>query len=154
MRRLITLPHPAHTFPLMSYFEQSDMTGLVPEDWLTDGLTDGDTSAFAAVHASVKADIDGAIGSRFPLPLNTGNAALAAQLKSIGVTLAVEALYTRRQIPIDEKSTLFARISRAWKVLDTLRDGTHPLVPSISRGNDSIAVIGEDSRVYSEQVAA
>lgn len=138
----------------MSYFTQSDMTGLVPDEWLTDGLTEDGENNFASVYSSVKADIDGAIGSRFPLPLSTDNEALAAQLKSIGVTLAVETLYTRRQIVIDKDSPLAKRIERAWKVLDSLRDGTHPLVPGVSRDQDSIEAISEDSRAYSASLAA
>jgi hypothetical protein len=98
----------------MSYFVQNDLIGLVPGEWLIGGLDDsgsGVSEVFDEVHAVAKTAIDGAIGSRFKLPLDTANEALAAQLKDIGVTLAVEALYIRRAVQIDEKGPL-AKLQR------------------------------------------
>jgi hypothetical protein len=142
----------------MPYFEQSDMTGLVPEDWLSDGMDDAGTGtpdAFDAVQASAENAINGALAGRYEVPLTTtGNAGLTACVKEIGVCLAVEALYIRRASVIDEKSLLAKRIARAWSQLDSLAAGTHPLSIAVPRANDSVEIIGEDSRVYSTSLAA
>lgn len=142
----------------MPYFTQDDMTGLVPEDWLSDGMDDagtGQPDAFAAVQASAVNAIDGALSGRYTVPLVTeGNPGLAACVKEIGVCLAVEALYIRRMAPIDKDSLVAKRIARAWARLDALAAGTDPLSVTVKRAADSAVIIGEDSRVYSASLAA
>lgn len=142
----------------MPYFTQSDMTGLVPEGWLTDGMDDAGTGvaeAYDAVYASAENAIHGALAGRYAVPLTIeGNAGLTACVKEIGVCLAVEALYIRRSSVIDEKGLLAKRIARAWAQLDSLAAGTHPLSITVPRANDSAVMIGEDSRAYSESLAA
>lgn len=141
----------------MAYFLQSDMRGLVPEDWLSDGMDDAGTGApdaFADVQASAVNAIDGALSGRYVVPLvTTGNAGLAAALKEIGVCLAVEALFIRRAASIDEKSLVAKRIARAWKRLDALAAGTDPLSVTVKHANDAAVIIGEDSRVASNSLA-
>lgn len=141
----------------MAYFVQADMIGLVPNEWIvqaTDDSGSGEVESFDEVYAAAAGTIDAAIGPRFGLPLDETNAALAAQLKDIGVTLALEALYIRRGAAVDEKSPLAKKIERAYKILDSLRDGTHPLTPTTTRKTDSIEVISEASRVASSSLAA
>lgn len=142
----------------MPYFSQSDLTGLVPDDWQSDGMDDagtGSPDAFAAVQASAENAINGALAGRYTVPLvTTGNAGLAACLKEIGVCLAVEALYIRRSAAIDKDSLVAKRIARAWSRLDALAAGTDPLSITVPRANDSAAIISEESRVYSESLAA
>lgn len=142
----------------MPYFTQDDMTGLVPEDWLSDGMDDagtGQPDAFAAVQASAVNAINGALAGRYAVPLTTdGNEGLAACVKEIGVCLAVEALYIRRSALIDKDSLVAKRIARAWARLDALAAGTDPLSVTVKRAADSAVIIGEDSRVYSASLAA
>lgn len=142
----------------MPYFSQSDMTGLVPEDWLSDGMDDagtGSPDAFTAVQASAVNAINGALAGRYSVPLVTdGNEGLTACVKEIGVCLAVEALYIRRSVAIDKDSLVAKRIARAWARLDALAAGTDPLSVTVKRTNDSAVIIGEESRVASASLAA
>ena len=86
--------------------------------------------------------------------MTAGNPGLAACVKEIGVCLAVEALYIRRSAQIDKDSLVAKRIARAWSRLDALAAGTDPLSVAVKPANDSAAIIGEGSRVYSASLAA
>jgi len=142
----------------MSYLVQSDLEGLVPPAWLTEGLDDageGSVTAFESVKLTTENAINGALSGRYSVPLElTGNAGLTACISEIAVCLAVEALYIRRQIALDKDSLLVKRIGRAWSRLDALAKGTDPLSPNIDPVNAPGEVIGEASRVYSASIAA
>lgn len=141
----------------MAYFSITDMQGLVPEGWLSDGMDDdgtGSPDSFPFVLASASNAIDASLSARYSVPLDTTNVGLNAVVKEIGVCLAVEALYIRRQAAIDEKSLLGKRIARAWDRLRALAEGTDPLSTQIKRAFDSVVMIEEDSRVASPSLAA
>ena len=141
----------------MPYFAITDMQGLVPEAWLSDGMDDAGTGhpdAFAAVLASASNAIDANLSARYAVPLDTTNVGLNAVVKEIGVCIAVETIYIRRQAVIDEKSLLGKRIARAWDRLKALAEGTDPLSTTVKRATDSIVTIEEPSRTSSCSLAA
>jgi len=141
----------------MAYFSITDMQGLVPPAWLSDGMDDagtGNPDAFAAVLSSASNAIDASLSARYAVPLDTTNDGLNAVVKEIGVALAVEALYIRRQSPLDPKGTLALKIKRAYDRLEALANGTDPLSTNVPRAFDSVVTIEEPSRVYSCSLAA
>lgn len=141
----------------MPYFTRAHMTGLVPDEWLVDGTDDastGDPSALAEVMDGAENAINAELGGRYALPLNLTDPALAAVVREIGVCLAVEALFIRRNTAIPEKSLLIIRIKRATDRLHALAAGTDPLSVNVTPAHPPGMIIGEDSRVYSESIAA
>lgn len=142
----------------MSYLVQSDLEGLVPPSWLTEGLDDageGTVTAFVAVKQLTERAIDGKLSGRYSVPLTLeGNDGLTACISEIAVCLAVEAIYIRRQIALDPKSLLALRIADARDRLNALAKGTDPLSPNIDPVNAPGEVISEPSRVYSTSIAA
>ena len=142
----------------MSYLVQSDLEGLVPPSWLTEGLDDageGSVTAFEAVKQLTERAINGELSGRYTVPLTLeGNTGLRDCISEIAVCLAVEALYIRRQIEIDPEGRLGKRIERAVQRLKALAKGTDPLSPNIDPVNAPGEVIGEVSRVYSTSIAA
>lgn len=141
----------------MPYFTRAHMTGLVPDEWLVDGTDDastGDPSALAEVMDGAENAINAELGGRYALPLNLTDPALAAVVREIGVCLAVEALFIRRNTAIPEKSLLIIRIKRATDRLHALAAGTDPLSVNVTPAHPPGMIIGEDSRVYSGSIAA
>lgn len=134
----------------MPYFTQSDLSALIPEDWLTDGLDDdasGSAEAFTAVRGLVEAQINGVLGQRYSVPFDSPSAALAEFLKSTACFLAAKVVYGRRGMA--DKFPFSDELKDAMKRLNRIGMGDDPLSPSIEQENDHAAIISEPSRVHS-----
>jgi uncharacterized protein DUF1320 len=141
----------------MPYFTRQNMTGLVPDNWLVDGTDDaaeGTPSALAEVMDGAENAINAGLGGRYALPLNLADAALAAVVREIGVCLAAEALFIRRNVGIDKDSLLAGRIKRATARLTALGNGTDPLSVNTTPAHPAGMIIAEDSRVSSSSLPA
>lgn len=141
----------------MSYFTRQNLTGLVPDNWLvdmTDDASDGQPSALDEVISGAENAINATLGARYKLPLDLSDAALAAVVQEIGVCFAAEALFIRRNTPIDEKGLLAKRIERAADRLKALGAGTDPLSVNITPANPPGVIISELSRTASNSLAA
>lgn len=149
----------------MSYFVQADLEALIPRPWLVEGLnddaeatTDEDIAAaaaegFAKVKALAENEVNGVLGSRYAVPLDvSANTGLAAFLKTLCVLIGVEAVFERRG-----REMLKSRVEKLKNDrirLASIAKGTDPLSPSVKPVNTPGLVFSEDSRVYSENVAA
>lgn len=141
----------------MPYFTRAHLTGIVPDNYIvdaTDDASEGEPSTLEQVIAGAENAINAELGGRYALPLNLSDAALAATVQEIGVCLAAEALFIRRNAAIDEKGLLFGRIKRAMERLKALGNGTDPLSVNVTPANPPGMIISEDSRVFSTSIAA
>lgn len=133
----------------MPYFVQSDLTALLPPEWLTEALdddADGTQDAFTVLQSYATGEIDAKLGTRYALPLPSSTA-LDALLKSIGVHLAVEACYERRPSAKMPES-LARKVTRAWEDLAALAAGKHPLSPGLEPVKAPAVIISEDARSH------
>lgn len=149
----------------MSYFLQADLEALIPRPWLVEGLNDDATATetedveaaaavgFAKVQALAENEVNGVLGARYAVPLDvSGNTGLAAFLNSLCVLIAVEAVFDRRGR--DLTKSRIEKLKNDRVCLASIAKGTDPLSPAIKPVNTPGVVIGEDSRVYSEGLAA
>jgi phage gp36-like protein len=129
----------------MSYVEQSDLKGLIPEEYLTEGLDDdqsgvADTGVWPSVQQAVADDIDGRIGGRFATPLDPVPAIVKAAAKAIALMF----VYRRRGVADDQNP--WAKDGKAWQdKLDLIGEGKAPLVPS-EEAADAGEVVNEAAR--------
>lgn len=140
------------TIALMSYFTQSDLSALIPEDWLTEGLDDdanASAEAFSAVRSLVEAQINGILGQRYDVPFSAPSTALAEFLKAAACYLAAKVVYGRRGLA--DKYPFKDETRDAMERLNRIGRGDDPLSPKIEQANDNAVVISEPSRVYSTQ---
>ncbi|HEY1048228.1 MAG TPA: phage protein Gp36 family protein [Prosthecobacter sp.] len=135
----------------MAYFTQDDLSALIPEGWLTEGLdddSDGNADAFAKVQRLAEARVNGVLGARYSVPFAPGNEGLDAFLLDVSAHLAARIVYQRRGML--EKFPFAEDYKTLWERLARIAAGTDPLSPVIEQANDSVAVISEQSRVYSK----
>lgn len=149
----------------MSYFTQADLEALIPAPWLAEGLnddaeatTDEEVTAaaalgFAKVQALAENEVNGVLGARYTVPMDTAaNPGLAAFLKTLCVLIGVEAVFERRG-----REMLKSRIEKLKNDrlrLASIAKGTDPLSPALKPVNTPGLVFSEASRVCSGSVAA
>lgn len=135
----------------MSYLTTSDLESLVPPDWLTEALdddADGTADAGTAVIAWAGKEIEAELGPVYGAPIDvSGNAQLAALLNSIGVGLALEALYIRRPT-VEPSKVITGLIKASREKLRLLAERKHPLSPSRAPVDAPVSVISEDNPAY------
>lgn len=112
----------------MSYFALSDLTGRIPEKYLTDALDDGQdgtTAAWDAVASSASDAVDGILSTRFSTPF-TAPAPRVVALAAI--TFAAELIYQRRGIA-NEQNPFFSQAQDMRLKLARIAMGKEPLEP-------------------------
>lgn len=133
----------------MPLFAQSDLTALIPSEWLEEALDDdanGSVDAFTAAYTWAAGRIEAKLGPRYGLPLPSGTV-IDAVLKDIGIMLGVKACYARR--PSAKIAEDLAKdITRAQDALDALASGTHPLSPGLEPVKAPAVIISEPSRSH------
>jgi hypothetical protein len=139
----------------MAYFEQSDLTALIPTQWVTAGLDDtgdGTQDAFAAVQRLVEDEVNGELSRLYTVPFDTtGRPGLESFLRMLCVHIACEMIYERRQIPFPEVRA--KKLAELRKRLAAIGSGEERLSPTEERETDSIDIITEPSRVYSKSIS-
>lgn len=139
----------------MSYFTQAELVAFIPDTFQTEGLDDagtGTADAFAAVQTEACGEIDGVLGSRYPVPFNTTDLpGLKAFLRSLSLQIAREIIFERRGRELSKSQV--TRIERARTRLNSIAAGDDPLSPGLEPTETAAVIIGEDSRVYSTQNA-
>lgn len=136
----------------MAYVEQTDLEGLIPAEYLSEGLDDtgdenADTSAvWAQIAQSVQDEIDGRVGGRYAVPFSTP---APAAIKAAAKILALWMVYKRRGVSGD--SNPWESQAQSWlKKLDGIGAGDIPLTPDTVSAKPQGSVIVEDSKSYRE----
>jgi phage gp36-like protein len=135
----------------MAYFIQSDLEALIPAAWLVEGLDDdanGAQDAFTVVQTAAEDEVNGALGIRYSVPLDTtGKAGLESFLRSLCAHIAAEMIYGRRGQT--ERFPFEAKLKAMRAQLAKMAAGELPLSPEVQRETAAIVAITEDSRIHS-----
>lgn len=112
----------------MPYIEQSELSGLLPTEFVIEALDDdedgaADAAAWAEVVAEVQEAIDGPLSTRFPTPFAEP---LPKILKRCARYFAVEQLYARRGVSDKNPHA------------ETIK-GLHALLRAIARGEAGLS---------------
>jgi phage gp36-like protein len=126
------------------YVQQSDLTGMLPPDFLTQALDDtGDGSQVAATFAQIATDIgtaiDGYLGVRFALPLAEPYPAVVTNAAKV---FLCEQLYLRRGLA-GSKNPYATQADGLRAILKSISLGETPLSPEINRQDPSASVVTE-----------
>ena len=132
----------------MAYVAQSDLVGLVPQDYLTaaqDDANDGETAAvWASLAEAVDQDINGRLAATFSTPLST----VPDAIKSAAKAIACFFLFKRRGAPDDQNP--WTALAKFWQdKLDRIGSGQEPLSHDQTRASDPAVAITEDARTHS-----
>lgn len=138
----------------MSYFTITDLNALIPAGWVTEALDDdrnGAQDQFSAVQALAEGKVNGWLGMRYAVPVDTSAANAPADfLRHAASIIAAGLCYTRRG-----KEAVFPYKAELDSVNAALRDiaaGKLPLFTEQDRKRPSAEIIGEDSRVHSDSM--
>jgi phage gp36-like protein len=135
----------------MAYIVQSDLEGKIPPALIDQALDDdgdgaADAGAWDKLIADVTQEIDGILGQRFAVPFTTPYPALVIVASKV---LAAEAMYKKRGMAKDANPwSDDAKQIRAK--LSAIGSGKESFEPSRNGANPPVVVIGETSRIYSE----
>ena len=87
----------------MSYVALSDLSGLIPDKYLTDALDDngdGTTAAWDAVAAAASAAVEGILSTRFATPFLDPAPPIVTEATKI---FAAEMIYRRRSVANEQR---------------------------------------------------
>ena len=130
----------------MPYTTLAKVTALVPDGWITAGLdddADGDAEQFSAVLEVAEQEVNGVLGLRYEVPLETVTDFVA----SITGYICAEIVYGRRNM--QEHFPYKDALAVQRRTLRDIGAGTLPLSPTKERLNSSVSVISADSKVHS-----
>ena len=137
----------------MGYCDQADLVTRIGNDRMVQLTSDTGSSIDSTVviaaieRASAKMDAD--LSSRYAVPVvTTGDAPLAATLRTIAVDLTEYYLYQRREGTEGAKQSLY---DNAVKWLEDIRSGEHPLpategTPASTESSPPASVFGFSTR--------
>jgi phage gp36-like protein len=135
----------------MAYIVQGELEGKLPPAIIEQALDDdgdgaADPGAWDKLIADVTQEIDGILGQRFSVPFPAPYPALVIAASK---ALAAEAMYLKRGVAPDANPwTKHAANMRAK--LSAIGSGKESFEPTRNGANPPIVIIGEDSRIYSE----
>ena len=130
----------------MPYVQLSDLSGLLPSEFLTQALDDVnagtiDTALFNQIATDVSAVIDGYLGTRFAVPfVPDDNGNYPPFVLNAAKKLCAEQLYKRRGVA-DEKNPWAAECGQLRAMLKAMSLGQAPLDPDLNRKDPSASAI-------------
>lgn len=133
----------------MSYVAQTDLKGLVPDEYLV-GATDDeqsgavDATVFAAIATAVDEDINGRLAAAYATPLSP----VPDLVKAAAKVLVAYLLYARRGVA-DERNP-WAEQAKYWRgKLDSIGKGEQALTHDQDKANAPAVLISEPARTHS-----
>jgi phage gp36-like protein len=134
----------------MAYIAQSDLKGLIPDEYLDEALDDAspsgaDSALWDAVYAAVEDEIDGRLAASYSVPIP---APIPDVLKAAAKVLACHLLYQRRGIAAEQNP--WSKDADYWrKRLDAIGKGEAPLTYQIAKPAEQATLIEEESKTHS-----
>jgi phage gp36-like protein len=131
----------------MSYVDQSDLKGKIPDRDLISALDDNgdgsiDTDVWAQIQVDVQTYIDGTLGQRYVVPFVDP---LPPVIKLAAVQLALEQIYSRRTMA-DEKAPFVLQANAQRSKLAAIAAGSQPLTPDTHRAKPTGVVITDSAK--------
>lgn len=128
------------------YFDWTDLTGLIPEDFATQALdddADGEAEMWPTVRDAAADAVDAYLEGRYPTPIS---GEVPNLVKRSAVLFCAEACFIRREQ--GERFTHKAELASRRKSLEQIRDGKTQLTPGRTSAKPRGSVIQAPSRVY------
>jgi phage gp36-like protein len=135
----------------MPYVIQSQLKGLIPDDFLVQALDDdqdgiADPGVWDQIVVGVSTEIDGLLAMKYPVPF--ANPAPAV-VQAAALSLALWSLYARRGFDKD-KNPWNEQANGVRKRLEAIGSGKMPLTPASENAGPPQQAITEPSRLFSE----
>ena len=134
----------------MSYVQQSDLKGKIPDDLLRQALDDdndgvADESVWESIATDVDKAINGPLEGRYAVPLALPYPAVVADA---AVVFACEAIYMRRGLAGKDNNPWVTRADSLRKRLEAIGNGDQPLTVNVAPAKSGGALISEPARTY------
>ncbi|BET67206.1 hypothetical protein ASA1KI_21240 [Opitutales bacterium ASA1] len=133
------------------YTTMTEMNALIPSAFLVQALDDdrdgvADASAWADVLRAASDEINGVLGTKYPVPFANPVPALVLDAARV---FCAELLYNRRGFSGEEKNPWAARAAAIRKTLQAIAKGDLPLTAETKRTKPSGSIISETAKTTS-----
>jgi hypothetical protein len=138
----------------MAYAVATDLTGLIPDEWMAAATSDASASdAIASVLQTAEDEVNNYISRKYPLPLDLDHALANAvpTLRHITRYLAAAIAYGRRGM--QEEFPWGDQLKRIRDDLEAIASGKLALFPTLQTVNDETVAVTEPNRAWSRNMA-